>query len=89
MEDSLAAIYIIHMYYAFIKPTCANCMVGSYVSLSVRLSVRPSVCHTFNNSYLRQYYRYESETLLQYKAFIGASRKNTDYTLKNVFVVNK
>ena len=27
------------------EPTCAHCTVGSYASLSVRPSVRPSVCH--------------------------------------------
>ncbi len=53
--------------------------------LSVCLSVRLSVCHTFKNSYLRKYYRQESETLPQYKTFIGVSRKNTDHTLKIYF----
>ena len=28
------------------------------------------------------------ETSPQYKAFIGASRKNTKYTLRNIFLVN-
>ncbi len=44
-------------YIPFIEPTCAYCTVGSYASLSVRLSVRLFVCHTFKNSYLRKYYR--------------------------------
>ncbi len=41
---------------------------------SVCLSVCPSLD---NNSYLGKYYSYESETLQQYKALIGACRKNT------------
>ncbi len=43
-----------------IEPTCAYCTVGSYASLSVR----PSLCLSLdNNSYLKKYYSYESETL--------------------------
>ena len=41
----------------FIKPTCAYGTVGSYALLSVCPSLDD------NNSYLRRYYRYESETL--------------------------
>ncbi len=74
------------------EPTCAYCTVGSYASLSVCPSVCPSVRLSVtldNNSYLKKYYRQESETLPQYKAFICASRKNTKYTLRNIFLVNK
>ncbi len=41
-----------------------------------------------NNSYLRKYCSYDFETLPQHKAFIGASRKNINYTLRIVFLVN-
>ena len=51
------------------------------VCLSVRLSVTLLKIHISESIIGR--------TLPQYKAFIGASRKNTDYTLKNIFVVNK
>ncbi len=50
------------------------------------LSVCPSLD---NNSYLGKYYSYESETLPQYKAFIGAYRKNTYYTLGSIFLVGE
>ncbi len=32
---------------------------------------------------------YESKTSPQYKAFIGSSRKNMNYTLTNIFLVNQ
>ncbi len=58
--------------------------------LSVRLSVCLSVCLSLdNNSYLRKYYSYESETLPDYKAFIGAYRKNTYYTLRSIILVGE
>ena len=41
------------------------------------------------NSYIKKYNIYEFETLLQHKAFMDASRKNTNYTLRNIFLVNK
>ncbi len=37
------------------EPTCAYCTVGSYASLSVRLSVC-QLLRLDNNSYLRKYY---------------------------------
>ena len=73
------------------EPTCANCTVGSYASLSVcSLSV---VCLDLtikgeNNSYLRKYWSLEHETLPQYTAFIGQYVKNMNYTLKNIWQVN-
>ncbi len=49
-----------------------------------------SVCLSLdNNSYLGKYYSYESETLPQYKALIGAYRKNTRYTLGSIFLINE
>ncbi len=39
-----------------------------------------------NNSYLRKYYSYKSETLPHYKAFIGTYGKNTYYTLGSIFL---
>ncbi len=54
--------------------------------LSVRPSVRPSLD---NNSYLGKYYSYESEILSQYKALMGAYRKNTDYTLGSIFLIGE
>ncbi len=39
------------------------------------------------NSYLKKYN--SCETLLQCRAFMGASRKNTSYTLRNIFLVNE
>ncbi len=41
-----------------------------------------------NNSNLRKYYSQDSKTSPQYKAFIGASRKNANYTLRNISPVN-
>ena len=32
---------------------------------------------------------YESDTSVQHKPFIDASRKNTNHTLKNIFLVNQ
>ena len=65
-----------------VEPTCAYCTRGSYASLSVC----PSVCHWIiihisldNNSYLRKYYRYKSETSPQHKSVIGVHRKNPNY----------
>ncbi len=43
-----------------------------------------SVCHWIINPYLGKYYSYESETSPQYKAFVGASRKNTKHTLRSI-----
>ncbi len=41
------------------------------------------------NSYLEKCNSYEFETLLQYKALMGASGKNTSYTITNIFLVNE
>ena len=41
------------------------------------------------NSYLEKYTSYEFETLPQHNAFMDASRKNTNYTLRNIFLDNK
>ncbi len=62
------------------------CTVGSYALLSVCPSVNFSLDI---NSYLRKYYSYRSETLPQCEAHICASRKNTNYTLRNIFLVNE
>ena len=49
----------------------------------------PSVCHWIiihiSESII---YSYESETLPQYNAFIGAYRKNTYYTLGRIFLID-
>ena len=67
-----------------IQPTCVYYTVGSYASLSVCImSVGLSLD---NNSYLRKYYRYESETLPQDKAFIGAL-KNIPTTLSEIYIL--
>ena len=41
------------------------------------------------NLYLKKFNRYELETLPQYAAYTDASSKNTNYTLRNIFLVNK
>ena len=59
---------------------------GGLICIAFCPSVCPSVCLSLdNNSYLGKYYSYESETLPQYKALIGAYRKNTYYTLGSIF----
>ena len=62
--------------FTIFEPTCAYCTMGSYTSLSV--------CHWIINLYLGKYYSYESETSPQHRGFIGASRKNTNYTLRSI-----
>ena len=79
-------VYLSHIF----EPTCACCTVGSYASLSVCLSVCHVTIPLDNNSYISKYYSCDSETLPQHKAFImfiDASMKNTNYTLKNLFLV--
>ena len=63
------------------EPTCAYCTAGSYALLSVGRSVRPSLD---NNSYIRKYYSYDSETFPQYKTHIDAYRKRP-ITLSEVY----
>ncbi len=41
------------------------------------------------HSYRRKYNSSEAELSPQSKVFIGAPRKNSDYTLKNKFLVNE
>ncbi len=69
---------------ALFEPTCAYCTMGSYASLSVCLSLDNNSLN--NNAYLKKYYRY---TAFIGTAFIGTPRKNTNYTLRNAFLVNK
>ncbi len=37
-----------------------------------------------NNSYLRKYYGFDSETSPKFTVFLGALRKNTNYTLRSI-----
>ena len=85
VNNNIAFLFADALYVVF-EPTCSYCMVGLYAPLSVRLSVRLSLD---NNSYLGKYYSYESETLPQYKAFIGAYRKNTNYTLGSILLIDE
>ena len=77
-----------------IEATCALCTMGSYASLSVRLSVRlagldqNSDCTIFNNSYLGKYCSQEFKTLPHYSTLLGAFEKNTDYTLERIILVD-
>ncbi len=41
------------------------------------------------NSCIGKYYSYEFETILQHEALVDASSKNTNYTLRSIFLVNK
>ncbi len=41
------------------------------------------------NIYFEKFNSYEFETLPQHKGFMDASRKNINYTLRNIFLVNK
>ncbi len=76
-----------YRYYTFFSPPVHIAWLAHmHRFLSVHLSVRLSLD---NYSYLRKYYSYESETLSQYKALLGACRKNTYYNLGGIFLIDE
>ncbi len=76
------SLFSVRVLGALIELTCAYYTVGSYASLSVPHSLDI-------NSYLKKYYSSAFEISPHDVALIGASRINTNYTLKFSYLVNK
>ena len=74
---------------------CISCLLSPPVHVARWAHIRRFLSVTLDknspldkNSYLWKYYSQESKTLPQYGAFIHASRKNTNYTLRNIFLLD-